>query len=289
MTTSGVSSHRLNARRPRRRPAKRYLFVSAVLAIAVVAGIAYAIWPASPGYTPVAGASHAGSLVANDTGSQMAAWNQTSSYCSGDSISVANGTVATDSSGNATLTTNGKPGSCAAIVSPGSYSSGVIEAEIDLPALPGKSTTIANWTSLWLTDQATWPKDGELDAVEASPLTGQNAVSWHSGPSSSAVSVASTDGFSATKLPIQGPNLAPGWHTVDIVYTKGFFAVYYDGRQYTSYTSSQVTGSALNLLVTSTVTPKTNAAWQLIGGPEVNSDSSPATVAVKYVRVWSYK
>jgi hypothetical protein len=37
------------------------------------------------------------------------------------------------------------------------------------------------------------------------------------------------------------------------------------------------------------VTPKTTAAWNLIGGPEVNSDSAPATTAVKYIRVWSYK
>ena len=54
--------------------------------------------------------------------------------------------------------------------------------------------------------------------------------------------VASTDGFSPVKLPASGPNLTPGWHTVDIVYTKGYFAVYYDGEQFTSYTSSNVTG-----------------------------------------------
>jgi hypothetical protein len=28
---------------------------------------------------------------------------------------------------------------------------------------------------------------------------------------------------------------------------------------------------------------------QQIGGPPLNSDSSPATLAVKYVRVWSYR
>jgi hypothetical protein len=235
------------------------------------------------------GASHAGSLLLNDTGSQVAAWDKTSSYCSSDSISVATGTVATDSSGDATLTTTGKPGSCAAIISPDSYSSSVIEADINFPALPGKSSTIANWTSFWLTNQATWPVDGELDAVEAAPLTGENTVSWHSGPSSSSVFVASTDDFHQTKLPIKGPDLTPGWHTVDIVYTKGFFAVYYDGQQYTSYTSSKVTGSALNILLTSTVTPKTTAASDLIGGPEVNSASTPVTIGVKYLRVWSYK
>jgi hypothetical protein len=287
MAFSGVSSHRLDRRQ--RRFDKRLLLVLTALALAMAAGVVYVIWPASPSSTPAAGASHAGSLVLNDTGSQLASWNQTSSECSSQSIGVANGTVATDSSGDATLTTTGKPGSCVAIISPNTYSSDVIEARIDFPALPGKAGTIANWTALWLTDQATWPVNGELDAVETEPVTGKNAVSWHSGPNSSSVFVASTDGFQPTKLPIQGPNLTPGWHTVDIVYTKGFFAVYYDGHQYTNYTSSKVTGSALNLILNSTVTPKTDAAWQAIGGPEVNSDSSPATIAVKYLRIWSYK
>ena len=291
MTISGVSSHRLN--KPQRRFDKRLLLVLTALVVAAAAAVVYVIWPTSAptsaGLTPEAGAGHAGSLVLNDTGSQLASWNQTASECSSQSIGVADGAVATDSSGDTTLTTTGKPGSCVAIISPNTYSSDVIEARIDFPALPGKSGTIANWTALWLTDQATWPVDGELDAVESEPLTGKNAVSWHSGPSSSSVYVASTDGFQQGKLPIQGPNLTPGWHTVDIVYTKGFFAVYYDGQQFTSYTSSKVTGSALNLILNSTVTPKTAAAWNAIGGPEVNSDSSPATTAVQYIRIWSYK
>jgi len=290
MTASGVSSHRVTEPQPRRRFDKRYLYVAIVLAVAVVAGVVYAVWPSSSSSeSPLAGSQHAGSLVLNATGSELASWNKTSSYCTSDSISSPTGTVATDASGDATLTTTGKSGSCAAIISPEAYSSGVVQAYVDFPALPGKSSTIANWTSFWMTDEATWPVDGELDAVEAAPLTGKNAVSWHSGPDSSSVYVASTDGFHAGKLTTSGPNLAPGWHTVDIVYTKGYFAVYYDGREFTSYTSSKVTGSALNILFSSTVTPKTSAAWNLIGGPEVNSSSSPATTTIKYVKVWSYK
>lgn len=253
-----------------------------------MAAVFYVIRSTSPSPTPATAASYAGSLVLNDTGSQLASWNQTSSECSG-SIYAPTGTVATDSSGDATLTTTGQPGSCVALISPDAYSSGVIEARIDFPALPGNSGTIANWTVLWLTNQAAWPVDGELNAVESEPVTAKNAVSWHSGPDSSSVSVASTDGLQGTKLPIDGPNLTPGWHTVDIVYTKGFFAVYYDGHQYTSYTSSKVTGAALNLILTSTVTPKTDTAYNMIGGPELNSDSSPATMAVQYLRIWSYK
>jgi hypothetical protein len=284
----------------RRRFDRRYLFGLAVLAVVVAAGIVYVVRPSSSSspsststlpssLTPAAGASYAGSLVLNATGAQLASWNQTSSECTSQSIGRADGTVATDSSGDATMTTTGKPGSCAAIISPNTYSSNVIEARIDFPAIPGKSNTIANWTALWMTNQAAWPVDGELDAVETEPVTGVNAVSWHSGASSSSVFVASTDGFQQAKLPIQAPNLTPGWHTVDIVYTKGFFAVYYDGRQYTSYTSSKITGSALNIIFNTTVTPKTYAAYQIIGGTEKNSDSSPATIAVQYLKIWSYK
>jgi hypothetical protein len=299
MTISGVSRHRVSQPPPRRD--RRLVYVAVVLAVIVVAVVAYAVWPSSSPSSTSAGtaggsgtpnsavAAHAGSLELNAAGSQLVSWNQTSSYCAQDGISTGDGTVATDSTGNATLTTTGKSGSCVGIISPGKYSSGVIEAYIDFPALPGKASTIANWTSFWLTNQATWPVDGELDAVEAAPLTGTNTVSWHSGANSSSVFVASTDAFHQAKLTASGPDLTPGWHTVDVVYTKGYFAVYYDGVKYTSYTSSKITGSALNILLSSTVTPKTDTAWNLIGGPEVNSDSSPATTAVKYLRVWSYK
>jgi hypothetical protein len=290
MTISGTSRHRLDARQPRRRLDKRYLYAAAGVAVLAVAGIVYAVLPGgSSGPAPTFNRQDAGTLLLNATGAEVAAWDKTSTYCGSDSISTPTGTVSTSSSGDATLTTTGTAGSCAAIISPGAYSSAVIEADIDFPALPGKSGTIANWTSFWLTDQATWPLDGELDAVEASPLTGKSAVSWHSGPNSSSVFVASSDGFHKATLPTKGADVTPGWHVVDIVYTKGYFGVYYDGHQYTSYTSSEVTGAPLNILLTSTVTPKTAAAWSMIGGPEVNSDSAPATTSVKYLRVWAYK
>jgi hypothetical protein len=244
--------------------------------------------PPSGPLTPLGGASYAGSLLLNESGSQLTSWNQTSTFCPETFWQVPDGTVGTDADGNATLTVNGQTGSCVAAISPGSYSSAVIEADIDFPALPGSSNTIADWTSLWLTDGNAWPQDGELDAVEAQPVNGLNAVSWHSGSSASQF-VASTDDFFPTKLAQGAPNLTPGWHVVDIVYTQGFFAVYYDGQQYTSYTSSNVTGDPLNIYITTSVTPDISTIMEELGGPPVNSDNSPATIAVKYVRVWSYQ
>jgi hypothetical protein len=239
---------------------------------------------------PMAGANHAGSLVLNASGSDLTSWNQTSTFCPANSFPLADGTVSTNSDGDATLSTTGKPNSCVGIVSPGTYSSGVIEADIDFPALPGKPGTIANWTAFWMTNQDAWPVDGEIDAVESEPATGVNAVGYHWGTRESPQAV-STDGFAPEgNLPKDGPNLTPGWHTVDVVYTKGYFAVYYDGKQYTSASNSVITGAALNLIVSSGVTANTSAVQEKLGGsPPKNSDSSPATLAIKDVRVWSYK
>jgi len=237
---------------------------------------------------PIAGTSYAGGVMLNATGATLTSWNQTSSFCSGQSWEVGDGTVSTDSSGDAVLATTGKAGSCVGLVSPDAYSSAVIEAYIYFPPLPGKPDTIADWTSVWLTNQATWPVDGELDAVEAEPVTGVNATAWHGGTTDSPLWM-STDGFAQDgTLPKNGPNLTPGWHVVDIVYTKGFFAVYYDGKEFTSLTSDDVTGAALNIYLTTSVTPNIDSIQQQLGGPPVNSSSSPATLGVKYVKVWSY-
>jgi len=262
--------------------------VAVVVAAAAVVGVDVAT--SGPAPVPAAAASYAGSLELNASGSQLASWNQTSTYCTEDSWEVPDGTVSTDSSGDAALSTTGKPGSCVAIISPKAYSSGVIEADIDFPALPGKPETIADWTSFWLTDQANWPADGEIDAVEAEPVTGVNAVAYHWGTTRSPLSV-STDGFAPDgNLPVDGPNLTPGWHTVDIVFTKGFFAVYYDGKKFTSASNNVITGAALNIILSTSVTPDTSAVDQTIGGgAPKNSDSSPATIAIKSLKIWSYK
>jgi hypothetical protein len=250
---------------------------------------AAATYPRLVSPPPIAGASYASSVLLNATGSQLASWNQTSAFCAGESWEVPDGTVSNDASDDAVLATTGKSGSCAGLISPGAYSSAVIEAYIYFPPVPGKPDTIADWTSLWLTNQATWPVDGELDAVEAEPATGVNATAWHWG-SADAQQWMSTDGFAQDgSLPTDGPNLTPGWHVVDIVYTKGFFAVYYDGKEFTSLSSDVVTGSPLNILITTSVTPDTSQIEQQLGNAPQNSDSSPAGMAVKYVKIWSFK
>ena len=241
----------------------------------------------SPG--PVAGAQYAGPVVLNATGKQLESWNQTQSFCTEDDWEVPDGSVYTDPSDDAVVATTGKDGSCAGLISPQAYTSAVIEAYVYFPPLPGHAGTIADWSSLWLTDQSDWPAGGELDAVEAEPATGVNATAYHWGSSGDEQSL-STDGFAADgTLPKDGPNLIPGWHVVDIVYTEGFFAVYYDAKLFTSLRSDAVTGAALNLLVTTSVTPDNGEVEQQTGGAPVNSDSQPAGLAVKYVKIWKYR
>lgn len=72
-----------------------------------------------------------------------------------------------------------------------------------------------------LTNGAAWPQDGELGAVEAEPVDGVNATAWHGGTTDNPLWL-STDGFARDgALPKNGPHLTPGWHVVDIAYTKG--------------------------------------------------------------------
>lgn len=242
------------------------------------------------GNVPMGGSQYAGSLVLNDNGSQLTSWNQTSEFCTSSSWEVPDGTVSTNSDGDATLSTTGTDGSCVGIFSPDGYASGVFEADINFPALPGNSNMIANWTTVWLTDQqaGTWPQVGELDAVEAEPDVGRSATSYHWGSADNLQTV-STDSGGEEQLPAESSNIGPGWHVVDIVWTSGFFAVYFDGNLYASYSSSVVTGAALQLAISSSVAPDNSQVENLLGGPPINSDSSPATIAVKYVKVWSYK
>lgn len=45
----------------------------------------------------------------------------------------------------------------------------------------------------------------------------------------------------------------------------------------------------MNILITTSVTPDTAQIEQQLGNAPQNSDSSPAAIAVKYVKVWAFK
>jgi len=233
------------------------------------------------GSTTPAVTSYEGSLLVSETGAGLGSWASPST-CTGHGW-AADGTVTTGSDGNLLLTTTGQSDSCAALASPGTYSSAVIQAAIDFPACPGKPGSIANWTAFWLADAAAWPEAGELDGVETEPPTGVNAVSWHSGSDATGtpsynVSTVNDGWFHGTPLRTSTGNLTPGWHTVDIVYTKGFFAVYYDGKLYTSFASSNITGDPLTVYLTTDVDPHSD-----------NDATSPVTIEVQSLKIWAYK
>jgi hypothetical protein len=233
-----------------------------------------------PSTTPAV-SSYEGSLLVSETGAGLGSWASPST-CTGHSW-AADGTVTTGPGGNLLLTTTGQSDSCAALASPGAYSSAVIQAAIYFPACPGKPGSIANWTAFWLADAASWPEAGELDGVETQPPTGENAVSWHSGTAdrgtpSYNVSTVNDGWFHGTPLATKTRNLTPGWHTVDIVYTKGFMAVYYDGKLYTSFANRNVTGDPLTIYLTTDVDPHSQ-----------NDATSPVTIKVQYLKIWAYK
>jgi hypothetical protein len=225
--------------------------------------------------------SYEGSLLVSENGAGLGSWASPST-CTGHGW-AADGTVVTGSGGNLLLTTTGQASSCAALASPGTYSSAVIQAAIYFPACPGKPGSIANWTAFWLADAASWPEAGELDGVETQPPTGENAVSWHSGTANRGtpsynVSTVNDGWFHGTPLATKTANLTPGWHTVDIVYTKGFMAVYYDGKLYTSFANGNVTGDPLTIYLTTDVDPHSE-----------NDATSPVTIKVQYLKIWAYK
>jgi hypothetical protein len=287
-----ISGKRGRSAKARTKGVRRRGLVLGALLTGSVAGISGFVAPgaasAASSPVPVAGGKYAGSLILNDAGSKLKSWNKTASYCKTSSPDyIGDGKVATSGS-SVTLTTKGEAGSCVGLISPKTYSSVVLEADVYFPPLPSNPRIIANWTGFWLTNVAKWPEAGELDSTEVEPVNAVNAVTWHSGTSSDEFT-ASTSGFFANELPIKAANIKPGWNTVDVVYTKGFFAVYYNGHLYTEYTNSHVTGSALNVYFTMTDTPATPAVESQIGNAPINSDPLSAMMAVKYLRIWSYK
>lgn len=112
----------------------------------------------------------------NATGATLTSWNQTSSFCSGQSWEVGDGTVSTDSSGVAVLATTGKAGSC------GAHQPGRLlvrrDRGVHLPSGTARRAGHRRRLDVGLADQpGDLAVDGEMDAVEAEPVTGVNAAS----------------------------------------------------------------------------------------------------------------
>jgi hypothetical protein len=179
------------------------------------------------------------------------------------------------------LHTTGADGNCAVIQSTKLFptTSGVIEARIYLSAIPGDPTEIADWASMWMYGP-NWPTDGEIDAVESS--YGSSAVTYHYGssnPSDPTYNLQYTTYRplygNARPLPIIGPNVKPGWNTVDIAFSKNAIRIYYNGKLYTTATGSYITGKPAYLV------------FDDVSASGENTLGIPGEVLVSYVRVFS--
>jgi hypothetical protein len=127
-----------------------------------------------------------------------------------------------NSSGYAELTTNGEPNNCTSIESPHEYPTVdgyVYEADVYF-------STWENWPAFWMYGND-WPQDGEIDAVEAN--LDNNYVTWHYGTNNT---TEGTGSWNNKVLTPTGPNIAPGWHIIDIAFGGNRIQVFYDGYSY---------------------------------------------------------
>lgn len=185
------------------------------------------------------------------------------------------------------LHTTGANGNCAVIQSTSLFptTSGVIEARIYLSAIPGQPTQIADWAAMWMYGP-NWPTDGEIDAVESS--YGVSAVTYHYGssdPSSPDYNLVYTtyrplyqangSGVYAQPLTVTGPNVEPGWNTVDIVFSTNEVQIYYNGTLYTTAEGSYITGKPAYLV------------FDDVSESGENILGTPGNLLVRYVRVFS--
>jgi hypothetical protein len=129
-----------------------------------------------------------------------------------------------------------------------------VEFKATLPA--SSSGTIANWPALWLVGQE-WPEDGEIDVMEG--LSGSADFHVHYGTGSG-----TQQGAAA--------NSSPGTHTYGVLWTTTGFTFVYDGA---------VVGTVTEALTSPMFLIMENSGGSY-GGPTVE----PATMDVRYVRVW---
>jgi Glycosyl hydrolases family 16 len=198
-------------------------------------------------------ASQVGKLLVNDTGVDLARW---SGRQHGGSVTDHNGVLG--------LSTSGAPRNGYSIISPNTYTSGIIEARIYFPG--GTNGKIADWPAFWLSSAwsgaVSWPDGGEMDLAEG--LHGDLCVTYHYG----------VNGRSVSTWPF-GVTSAPGWHVVTGVWSAGQWDVYYDGKLAKAISGSFVVNDPMNIIL---------SAYQ---GRPGNHPGVPATLEVSYLRVWS--
>lgn len=134
------------------------------------------------------------------------------------------------------------------------YTYGYAEARMWLPA--GKGL----WPAFWTNGQ-NWPKDGEIDVLEA---YGDDEATYHYH-----YSCGSGDCGPGGGKVISGAT--SGWHTYAVYWEPGKITWYYDGKEVWKYTTGVI--SVPHYLIANLGIDGTNAPL-------------PATLRVDYIRVW---
>ena len=144
-----------------------------------------------------------------------------------------------------------------------SYTYGLLEARVWLPAAGGNPGRIADWPGVW-TDGQDWPYDGEDDVVEA--LGGRACAHFHSVADSGGVGAGGGSGCA-------DGTYAGGWHTFAADWEPGIVTYYYDGTNVGSVTTG-ITSAPMFVVLS-------YAAGQAYL-------QAPSTMKVDYVRVWQH-
>ena len=143
-----------------------------------------------------------------------------------------------------------------------SFTYGLVEARVWLPAMPGNPGEVANWPGVW-TDGQHWPDDGEIDVAEG--IGGRLCAHFHSAADPQGAGAGGGTGCPAGIY-------TGGWHTFAADWEPGVITYYYDGADIGSVTSG-VTSAPQFIVLDYAVADLVRA---------------PATMKVAYVRVWQH-